>query len=127
MSLSGTIRRLDKGPLGTVQEVQQRLAEAFPGVRFVYEAQEPPAVAMSLRMRPWFLRLWLAIFGVTTRYPRYQGCFERESGGAVEFYFEAKEPVRSIRTTCYGLTAGLDDNFDRLAAATGWTTVHPSF
>jgi hypothetical protein len=73
------------------------------------------------------LRLWLLAFGVKTRYPRHYGLFERDIGGTVEFHFEAREPVRWVRATSYGMTGGLDANFDRLSATTGWITVYPRF
>jgi hypothetical protein len=34
MSLSAAIRRADRQPLGTVEEVKTKLTEAFPGVQF---------------------------------------------------------------------------------------------
>jgi hypothetical protein len=74
-----------------------------------------------------FLRLWLSVFGVETRYPHHHGYFERGQGGAVEFYFVTEEPVRWIRATSYGMTAGLDGNFDRLSVATGWVVKYPRF
>ena len=76
---------------------------------------------------PLFLRLWLFVFGVKDRYPNYHGYFERSRGGAVEFHFLAEEPVRWIRATSYGRTGGLDSNFDRLSAATGWVVKYPRF
>jgi hypothetical protein len=125
MSLTGTIRRRDRGPLGTVEEVKRRLSGAFPGVRFTYEAQEPPGLA-AVRL-PLALRLWHSVFGVKARYPRHHGIFERDNSAVVEFSFEAREPVRWIRATSYGMTAGLDRNFDELSSATGWVTVYPRF
>src|ERR1700730_3936897 len=110
MSLRGTIRRRDDGPLGTVEEVKRHLSDAFPGVWFAYQAVEPPGVADVRKNMPLFLRLWLSIFGERTRYPNHHGYFEREIGGAVEFYFEGQDPVRWIRATSYGTTAGLDDS-----------------
>ena len=53
----------------------------------------------------------------------HPGLFERDIGGIVEIHFEAQEPVRWVRATSYGMTGGLDANFDRLSAATGWITV----
>jgi hypothetical protein len=73
------------------------------------------------------LRLWLSIVGERTHYPNHYGHFERDVGGAVEFYFEAREPVGLIRATSYGMTAGLDNNFDRLCSATGWVIEYPRF
>jgi hypothetical protein len=105
-----------------------RLSEAFPGVRFQYEAEEPSVVAAVRSQTPIWLRVWTFAFGTTdTPYPRRYGYFQRAGGGTVEFYFVAEQPVRWIEATSYGMTAGLDANFDRLAAATGWKIAYPRF
>jgi len=74
-----------------------------------------------------WLRVWLVVFGQDVPYPRRYGYFQRASGGTVDFYFVAEQPVRLIEATSYGMTASLDENFDRLAAATGWKIVYPRF
>ena len=127
MSLRGTIRRPDNRPLGTEQDVMRRLSDAFPGVRFEYQAEPPPGLTSARKYMPIFLRLWLAVFGVKTRYPNHHGYFDPGTGGAVEFYFLAKQPVHWITATAYGMTAGLNDNFDQLSAVTGWKIVYPRF
>ena len=73
------------------------------------------------------MRLWVTVFGGTIEYPNHHGYFERDEGGAVEFYFLAKRPVYWITATSYGMTAGLDDNFARLSAKTGWKIAYPRF
>lgn len=103
------------------------LSDAFPGVRFEYQAEEPPGSALARQQMSLWLRLWLSIFGTETRYPRRYAYFQSVNGGAVEFYFVAEQPVRWIEATSFGMTAGLDENFDRLSAATGWKIVYPSF
>ena len=103
------------------------LSEYFPGVRFEYQAAEPPGMISAREQMPFWLRLWLAVFGAETRYPRRYGYFQRDRGGAVEFYFVAEQPVRWIEATSYGSTGGLDENFNRLSAATGWKIVYPRF
>jgi hypothetical protein len=127
MSLSGTIRRSDRGPLGTADDVRRHLSDAFPGVRFQYEAEAPPGMAQAHKQMSLLLRLWLSIFGIKTRYPSHHGHFESENGAAVQFYFLAKQPVHWITATSYGMTTRLDDNFDKLFAATGWKIVYPRF
>ena len=128
MSLRGTIRRPDNGPLGPEEQVMRRLSDAFPGVRFEYQPEEPPGSIAARRQMSLWSRLWLSIFSVEeVRYPRRYGFFESGRGGAVEFYFEAEQPVRWIEATSYGMTAGLDENFDRLSAATGWKITYPRF
>jgi hypothetical protein len=104
-----------------------RLSEAFPGVQFQYEAEEPPGIAVARGQMSIWLRVWLFVFGQDVPYPRRYGYFQRAGGGTVEFYFVAEQPVRWIEATSYGMTAGLDKNFDRLAAATGWKIVYPRF
>jgi hypothetical protein len=103
------------------------LSESFPGVRFEYQAAEPPGMASAREQMPIWLRLWLSVFSTETRYPRRYGCFEGGNGGVVEFYFAAEQPVRWIEATSYGKTAGFDENFNRLSAATGWKIVYPRF
>jgi hypothetical protein len=103
------------------------LSEFFPGVRFEYQAEESLGMASAREQMPLWLRLWLSAFGKETRYPRRYGFFENRNGGAVEFYFVAENPVRWIEATSYGMTAGLDENFNRLSAATGWKIVYPRF
>jgi hypothetical protein len=128
MSLRGTVRRPDKGPLGRVEEVKRHLSNAFPGVRFTYQASEPPGSAAARKIMSLFLRLWLSVFGLETRYPHHHGYVEGLGrGAAVEFYLLAEEPVRWIRATSYGMTAGLGGHFDRLSAATGWVVKYPRF
>ena len=61
MSLRGIIRRPDRGPLGSEEEVMVRLSEAFPGVQFKYEAEEPPGMAMARGQMSIWLRVWLFI------------------------------------------------------------------
>jgi hypothetical protein len=126
MSLSGTIRRPDKGPLGSVDDVRRRLADAFPGVAFALQRAEPPADKVVRDHMSFFLPLWTAAFGARVRYPHWTGMYET-SDGVVEFYFEAVEPVAWISATAYGTTSGLNDNFARLSAATGWVVKHPWF
>lgn len=103
------------------------LSGFFPGVRFEYQAEESPGVASAREQLPFWVRLWLSVFGTETRYPRRYGYFENGNGAAVEFYFVAENPVRWIEATSYGMTAGLDEDFNRLYATTGWKIVYPRF
>ena len=105
----------------------RRLSDAFPGVRFEYQPEEPAGEALARQQMPLLLRFWLSVFGTETRYPRRYGYFEPGNGGAVEFYFVAEQPVRWITATSYGRTAGFDEYFKRLSAATGWEIVYPRF
>jgi hypothetical protein len=104
------------------------LSGSFPGVRFEYQAEESSGMASVREQMPFWLRLWLSVFGTETRYPRRYGYFENSNGGAVvEFSFVAENPVRWIEATSYGMTAGLDENFNHLSTATGWKIVYPRF
>lgn len=128
MSLTCTIRRRDKGRLGSADEVKQQLTQVFAGCVFILQEREPPGAAEVRRHMSMLLRVWLAIFALRERYPHWIGSYEAPAGQAsVEFYFEPKEPIRWIRATSYGRNAGMDGNFERLARATGWTVVFPRF
>ena len=105
----------------------RHLSESFPGVRFVYQAAEPPAAALVRKHRPLYLRILLSVFGTETRYPSHWGYFESGTGGAVEFYFPAAQTVRWMEATLYGRTASLGDNLHHLSAATGWIVKYPRF
>jgi hypothetical protein len=125
MSLSGVVRRPDKGPLGSVEDVRRELSRAFPGVRFTLVTHQSPVEA-GLQFSI-FLRLWIALFSQRVRYPHWAGTFESGKGFAVEFYFEANSPVRAIRLTLYGQTTEANTYFMHLSSATGWEVKHPSF
>ena len=105
----------------------RHLSDAFPGVRFAYQGEEPPGAASARKRMPLYLRLWLSVFGVGTRYPNHCGYFKRSNGGVVEFSFPAAQTVHWIEATSYGMTAGLANNFNRLSAATGWVIKYPRF
>ncbi|WP_247361281.1 arginase family protein [Bradyrhizobium sp. 4] len=47
-------------------DVQLQLSRVFPGVRFVYLAEEPPGAIETRKHMPLTLRLWLMLFGVKT-------------------------------------------------------------
>jgi hypothetical protein len=124
MSITGTIRRSDRGPLGGAEDVKRHLSDAFPGVEFTFAASEPPAAAEIRARLISTLRLPSRPFSACTRYPHHHGHWEPGTGAIVQFYFDAAAPVRSIEATSYGMTGDLDANFDRLCAATGWTVVY---
>ena len=125
MVLTCTIRHPKKQPLGSAQEIKRHISVAFSDVHFAYEAEEPPGMSGFRTTLPLFWRSWLSVFGRDVSYPRYRGYFESKSGGAVEFYFNAHEPIFWIEAKSYGMTAGLDKHFDHLSTATGWTVRYP--
>jgi hypothetical protein len=108
-----------------VEDVRRQLSEVFPGVRFTLVEREPDAEA-RVRFSP-LLRLWLALFGLRIRYPHYVCIYESETGFAIEFYFEAKMPIRRIRATLYGQTSGADRLFRQLSSSTTWQVKYPPF
>ena len=123
MSLRGVIRKPDRSALGSVADVQLQLGRVFPGVRFVYLAEEPLAAIEARKRMSLALRLWLILFGVDGRYPCCNGSWERAEnlgGGAIEFYFETDEPVRYVSATGYGRTGGFDALYEQLEKSTGW-------
>lgn len=123
MSMRGVIRKADRTALGSVAEVQLQLSRVFPGVRFVYLAEEPPAAVAAGRNMSFAFRLWLMLFGVDGRYPCCNGYWERAEnlgGGAIQFYFETSGPVRYVSATGYGNTGGFDALYEELEKLTGW-------
>jgi hypothetical protein len=123
MSLRGVIRKPDRTALGSVTDVQLQLSRVFPGVRFVYLAEEPLGAIEARKHMSLALRLWLMLFGVDGRYPCCIGSWERAEnvgGGAIEFYFETNGPVRYVSATSYGGTGGFDALYEELEKSTGW-------
>ena len=123
MSLRGVIRKSDRTALGSVTDVQLQLSRVFPGVRFVYLAEEPPGAIEAQKHMSFVLRLWLILFGVGGRYPCCKGYWEHVEdlgGGTIEFYFETKGPVRYVSATGYGRTGGFDALLEQLEKNTGW-------
>ena len=123
MSLRGVIRKPDRTALGSVADVQLQLSRVFPGVRFVYLAEEPLGAIEARKHMSLTLRLWLILFGVDGRYPCCNGSWKRAEnlgGGAIEFYFETDEPVRYVSATGYGRTGGFDALYEELEKSTGW-------
>lgn len=123
MSLRGVIRKSDRTALGSVADVQLQLSRVFPGVRFVYLAEEPAAAVAAQGQLSSALRLWLMLFGVDGRYPCCNGCWERAEnlgGGIIDFYFETSGPVRYVSATGYGNTGGFDALYEELEKKTGW-------
>lgn len=117
------ISKSDRTALGSVADVQLQLSRVFPGVRFVYLAEEPSGAIEARKQMSLALRLWLMLFGAGGRYPCCNGYFERAEnlgGGAIQFYFETNEPVRYVNATGYGRTQGFDALYDELEQNTGW-------
>lgn len=123
MSLRGTIRKPDRTALGSAADVQLQLSRVFPGVRFVYLAEESLDAIEARKHMSLTLRLQLLLFGMDTRYPCCNGFWERAEnlgGGAIEFNFETNGPVRYVSATSYGRTQGFDALYEELEKSTGW-------
>jgi hypothetical protein len=126
MSLSAAIRRADRQPLGTVEEVKTRLTEAFPGVQFtLVETPGPNPIPRFSRLGI-FLAIW-SLLGLVRHppYPHWHGLFQ--GIGAAEFTFDQKEPIRIIEVMLYGRTTGLVPHFANLSANTGWEIKYPGW
>ncbi len=126
MSLSAVIRRPDRQPLGTVEEVKARLSEAFPGMEFMLvESPGPNAIPPFSRLGI-FLAFWTFLgLARSPPYPHWHGLFQ--GIGAAEFTFDQKEPIRLIQVVLYGRTTGLVPHLDKLTASTGWQIKYPPF
>ena len=72
-----------------------------------------------------WLRVWLFVYRYSL--PAALWILPASKRRHSQFNFVAEQPVRWIEATSYGMTAGLDENFDHLAAATGWKIVYPRF
>jgi len=125
MSLTGFIRRPDGAPLGSEEEVMRQLSMHFPGVKFTYEAEEPPGSRRAKELYSPLLKLWMHFFGWSVPYPRHYGVVENPTVWVVEFHFVAKPVVPWVQTTSYGMPTGVDETFERLRQATGWVTYYP--
>ena len=125
MSLTGFIQRPDGAPLGSEEEVIRQLSAHFPGVEFTYEAEAPAGSIEARKNRSLFMRLWLHFLGWEVPYPRHYGVLQNPAGWAIQFYFVAQSAVPWVQATSYGMTAGLDEIFERLRQATGWETHYP--
>jgi hypothetical protein len=125
MSLTGFIQRPDGAPLGSEEEVMRQLASHFPGVQFTYYAELSPAQKEVRKQFSLFLKLYLYFFGWEVPYPKHIGDVQNSAGWAVQFEFVAQPTVPWVAATSYGMTAGLDEYFERLQQTTGWETHYP--
>lgn len=120
MSLGATLRRADRRPLGSDEDVKAKLSEAFPGIAYIFVEHSPPL--RLPRFSP--LRLWIWLFRPS--YPHWYGHVQKPRF-AVEFIFDSCPAVRSVRVTLYGAgTDGAEPHFAALSASTGWELVYGS-
>lgn len=114
MALSGTIRHPKNQPLGSLDEVKQRLTQVFPGIHFVLERGQGA-------VRPSGFNLGALLFRLAPpRYPYWEGSFQGDQFIAT-FNLGANPEVEMIRVTLYGRgTPNATPLFEELAADTGW-------
>jgi hypothetical protein len=126
MSLSGIVRRRDRQPLGSPEQVKTQLSGAFPGTRFLLIRAEDDIGPAHFRRRrfglaPLLLWLW------EPRYPRWKGHFQGNEYAAT-FELDAGPIVKKVEFTLYGQGANpADVHFATLVEQTGWQIKLPRF
>jgi hypothetical protein len=114
MGLSAVIRRPDRQPLGSVEEVQQKVIDAFPGTSFAIEHGQGAIQPRGFSVGALLLRFFRA------RYPYCEGHYEGKEF-AVTFNLGSEPTVRAIRVTLYGRgTVAATSQFENLYKTTGW-------
>ena len=117
MGLNAELYRLDGQPLGSIENVKELLAEAFPGARFITIEKKPDVpgyerLASLLRLSGFQIR--------EVKYPHYAANFEGEEF-AVEFEIDADPIVQIVRLTFYGRGVNnASPHLDQLCGKTGW-------
>jgi hypothetical protein len=117
MSLDAIIRRVDRQPLGSIEEVQQKLIDAFPGIQFGIEhgrgdQGQGAAIAALLSL--------ISIKVAKVEYPYHEAYFQRGQFAA-QFNLGSGPTVRDIQVTLYGRgTSEATPHFDKLTRETGW-------
>ena len=118
MGLDQVIRRPDRRPLGSDEQVKAGLDKAFPGMRYVRVEESPPLPLPRWRLRANLVRLMLWLN--RPRYPYWSTHFEGDQFIA-EFSFDSASAVGEIRVTLYGRgVTGVNPYFANLSASTGW-------
>src|ERR1700692_1131464 len=112
MSFGQVIRRADRQPLGSDEEVKAKLDEAFPGMRYARVDRPPPLPLPRWSLRSSLVRL--VLWFNRPRYPYWSSHFEGDQFIA-EFHFDFGSAVREIRVTLYGRgTAAAKPHFAKL-------------
>ena len=121
MSISGIIRRGDRRPLGSLEQVKTRLNEAFPGTQFTFVSDSNVIQPSGFNL----VRLLFWLFN--PRCPHWEGSFEGGEFIAV-FSIDSGPIVDTVEVTLYGRgTSSTTAHFARLAEKTGWQTEFPKF
>lgn len=119
MALDAVIRRGDRQPLGSLEQVKAQIEKAFPGTQFKFVRDDgiPSWLNPALPL--------LELLG--SRYPCWEGTFEGDMLIAV-FDLGAGPIVEAVRVTLYGQgTTNADPHFAILSGETGWETEYPEF
>ena len=122
MGLDGTIKRADGKPLGPVTEVQQALADVFPGIvlgRLPSGAEKIRRAAERGVVFPESIRQSLQPIPA-----KYGGEYAGPSFSA-QFNLGAAEMVQQIDVLLYGKAVASDPMFALLERRYGWVTTHP--
>jgi hypothetical protein len=118
VSIDGVIRRGDRKPLGSTEEVKAQLGKAFPGIQFTFVRDG--GVAPSLGFSFVSLLVWL--FAIREDFPHWEGSFEGDEFIAV-FTVGTRPSVKAVRVTLYGRgTTNANAYFTTLFKQTGWRT-----
>ena len=118
MALGGVIRRGDRQPLGTAEEVKNALKDAFPGTKFTLVRGPHPVELAIERNGSILIRLLFWLFRES--YPRWEGNFEGAEF-ATEFKFPDDPVVEKVTVTLYGrISPSATPYFSKLAEKTGW-------
>src|SRR5260370_36979015 len=121
MSLDAVSRRADGQPLGSIEEAQQKLIDAFPGIQFAIEhgtgdTGQGGVIAALLSL--------ISIRVAKVEYPYHDAHFQKGEFAA-QFNLGPGPTVREIQVTLYGRgTAEVKPHFDRLTKNTGWEVVY---
>lgn len=115
MVMTFQIRRPAHAPLGSSQDVIERLSFAFPDTRFALVTEEPTCETETII--PIHIRfLQKLLLPPPIGFPQYQG----SSDSGIEFCFAAGDQVKRIETTCWGIDRARDAKFLELLEKTGW-------
>jgi hypothetical protein len=121
MGLDGTIKRADGQPLGSIGEVQQALADVFPGITFgmLPSGQQALEVLSKIGAVPDVIARH-----AKSRPAKYGAGYEGQSFSA-EFDLGPDGIVRSINLVLRGATNIATPKLWLLEQRHGWITTHP--
>ena len=119
MGLDIVVKRADGRPLGPLAEVQQALAEAFPGIVFDQEPSGTEKIRAAEAKGIIFPDVIRQQF--ETAPARHAGDYEGP-GFSAQFNLGAGETVQAIDVVLYGKTVASEPMFALLKKEYGWIT-----